>query len=489
MTTLATLTSRLGTGLVELVGDPETEVTDVTHDSRAVVPGALFACLRGARSDGHDFADAAASAGAAAVLVDHRLDRLGDTPQIVVDDTRLRLGPVASAVAGDPSTGLTTVGITGTNGKTTTAQLLAHVLEAIGRPTGVIGTLHGPRTTPEAPDLQRALAGFRDAGKEAAVLEVSSHALALHRADGTRFDVVAFTNFGRDHLDLHGSQEEYFRAKASLFTPEFAPQAVVNVDDPHGRLLADAIGDAMQVVEVSACQLDDVVVTADRSEFTWRGRPVRLALGGGVNVANAHLALTIASVLGVDEDAAARALATVPPVPGRFERVDHPGADAAGVTVVVDYAHTPDGLATLIPSARDLIGDEGRVLVVFGCGGGRDREKRPEMGEVAARLADVVVVTSDNPREEDPEAIIAEIVAGIPPGLRSRVSTVSDRRAAIAAALDTARRGDLVVVAGKGHETTQEIGDRVVEFDDRAVVRSLLGSTVASPPASEGSSA
>jgi UDP-N-acetylmuramoyl-L-alanyl-D-glutamate--2,6-diaminopimelate ligase len=371
------------------------------------------------------------------------------------------------------------VGVTGTNGKTTVAHIVAALLEASGRATGIIGTLHGPRTTPEAPDLHATLAGFVADGRQAAVMEVSSHALALHRIDGTRFDGVAFTNFGHDHLDLHGSPEEYFRAKSELFSSAFAPVAVINVDDTHGRLLVDTVGartgDAsMRVVEVRATDISDLVVEATSHAYTWRGRRIVVPLGGDFNVANSLLAITIAAEIGVDIDQALTGLAQLAPVSGRFEIVDSSEARELGITAVVDYAHTPDGLERLLAAVRRLT--DGRVIAVFGCAGRRDREKRPVMGEVAGRLADVAIATSDNPRGEDPESIIGDVMAGVAERDRDRVRAEPDRRRAIVDALGTARPGDIVVVAGKGHERTQDLGDRIIEFDDRTVVREALAS-------------
>ena len=449
----------------------------VFHDSRAVEPGSLYACLRSEHFDGHDFAARAVAAGAVAVLTDHELEGV-DAEQVVVDDTRLRIGPISALVAGNPSRSLLSVGITGTNGKTTTAQMLASILEADGRSTGVVGTLHGPRTTPEAPELQRVLRGFVDDGKSAAVLEVSSHALALHRVAGTEFDAVVFTNLGHDHLDLHGSREEYFRAKASLFSATYAPVGVVNVDDTHGRLLADTVGSSagneFRIVPFSVGDLRDVVVTALSHRYTWRDVQIDVPIGGRFNVSNSLAAMTTAAELGIDLEIAARGLAALPPVPGRFEVVDSPVAQERGITVVVDYAHTPDGLDEVLETSRQVTAPGSRLIVVFGCGGDRDRAKRPEMGAVAARLADRVVVTSDNPRHESPTDIIEEIVNGIEPGARARVITDPDRQSAIAGALALAARGDVVIIAGKGHERTQEFADGTIDFDDRMIVRQCL---------------
>jgi len=448
------------------------DVQSATHDSRAVTPGSLYVCLRGDRFDGHDFAADAVAAGAVALLVDHELHDVGDVAQIVVDDTRVRAGPIAAAVAGHPSRRLTTVGITGTNGKTTTAAMLTTILEAAGRPCATVGTLHGPRTTPEAPELQELLRSFVDAGRRAAVLEVSSHALALHRADGTEFDAVVFTNLGHDHLDLHGSPEAYFRAKARLFTSAFAPTGVVNVDDLHGRLIADAADEGFRVVPYSTSELTDVDVRPGSHRYRWRDVVVEVPIGGEFNVSNSLAAMVTAAELGIDPQTAASGLADLAPVPGRFEVVG--GDDHRDVTVVVDYAHTPDGLAGVLASARSAVRPGGSLVVVFGCGGERDRDKRPEMGAVAVGAADRVLVTSDNPRSEEPETIIADIVGGIAASARSRVEAIVDRRLAIGEAVLTAAPGDVIVIAGKGHERTQEFATGIVDFDDRSVAADFL---------------
>jgi UDP-N-acetylmuramoyl-L-alanyl-D-glutamate--2,6-diaminopimelate ligase len=345
---------------------------------------------------------------------------------------------------------------------------LRSVLEADGRRTGVIGTLTGARTTPEATDLQATLAAMRDDGDAAVAMEVSSHALALHRVDGTWFAVAVFTNLSRDHLDFHADLDDYFEAKARLFTPDRCGHAVVDVDGRYGRELARRTQAAgIPTTPFRAADAADLNISAAGSRFRWHGVPVQLGLGGRFNVANALAAAEAAAVLGVADDVVAGGLAAAGPVPGRFEVVD------AGqpFAVVVDYAHTPDGLDHVLTSAREVAG-EGHVVVVFGCGGDRDRTKRPAMGDVASRLADVVVLTSDNPRSEDPGAIIEEVAAGM--GSLGPVTIEPDRRAAIAVALDAARRGDVVVVAGKGHETTQTIGETVIPFDDREVVREEL---------------
>jgi UDP-N-acetylmuramoyl-L-alanyl-D-glutamate--2,6-diaminopimelate ligase len=454
---LERLTGELDVVAVE--GDAAVEVTAVTHDSRAVVPGTLFCCVPGERVDGHAFAPEAVERGAVALLCSRPLG-LG-VPEVRVDDVRAAMGPAASAVCGHPSTALDVVGVTGTNGKTTTTWLLQAVLEAAGRPTGLIGTLSGTRTTPEAPDLQARLAALRDEGRRAVAMEVSSHALALHRVDGTRFAVAVFTNLGRDHLDFHESLEDYFAAKARLFSPELSATAVVGLDDPHGRLLRDAA--RIPTVGYSLDDVEELELGPRSSRGRWRGHELQVPLGGAFNVRNALAAATVALQLGVDEDTVVEGLATAPPVPGRFEAVD---LDAP-FTALVDYAHTPDALEALLDAARAVTGS-GRLLVVFGCGGERDRTKRPAMGEVAARLADVVVITSDNPRSEDAAAIAAAVREGATGP--AAITTVLDRREAIGGAMAQARRGDVVVVAGKGHETTQDAGGAEVPFDDRAVV-------------------
>jgi UDP-N-acetylmuramoyl-L-alanyl-D-glutamate--2,6-diaminopimelate ligase len=452
-----------GLRIRERRGDLSVRPSAIAFDSRTVAPGALFCALRGERADGHAFVNDAIAAGAGALLVE-RPTGLGVT-EIVVDDTRLALGPLAAAFHGDPSGTLAVVGVTGTNGKTTTTHLLAAILEAAGRRTGVIGTLSGTHTTPEAPELQARLATFVGDGCEAVAMEVSSHALALHRVDGTRFAVAVFTNLGQDHLDFHGTPERYFAAKARLFTPELSAVGVVNVASPHGRLLIDAA--SIPMVPYTLDDATDAQIGPDRAQFGWRGHPVRLPLGGWFNTANAVAAATAASVLGVDDDVIAAGLSAAPAVPGRFE----PVLAGQPFAVIVDYAHTPESLTEAIRAVRS---ETGRVLVVFGCGGDRDPTKRPAMGAAAATFADVAVVTSDNPRHEDPAAIISAVLSGIPRGAPARVLTEPDRRAAIALAFAEARAGDVVLIAGKGHETTLTIGDEQLPFDDRAVARELL---------------
>lgn len=465
---LGDLLTDSGLGLSVAPSDASIAITGVEFDSRRVTRGSLFCCLLGDGHDGHDFAAEAIAAGAAALLCECVLDL--PVPQLVVPDARAAMGPLAAAFYGHPSHQLMLVGITGTNGKTTTCSLLASVLNTAGVPTGVIGTLTGKHTTPEAPDLQAQLAEFLVAGMKAVVIEVSSHALALHRVDGCHFALAVFTNLGRDHLDLHGTIENYFAAKASLFQPRLSAQGVVNVDDPRGRQLADAA--AIPMTEFSVRDISELVVTPTSHRYVWRGAPIRVGIGGAFNAMNSLAAATAAAALGIATDVISNGLASAPAVRGRFEPV-HAGQS---FDVIVDFAHTPDGLREVLPAARAAVADlaASRVIVVFGCGGDRDREKRPEMGAVAASLADFVVVTSDNPRSEDPQAIIDAVLAGVPADYRERVVSESDRRQAFATAFQMARTGDVVVIAGKGHETTQTIGGEVNPFDDHAVATTLL---------------
>ncbi len=463
--TLGELIADAGLLEVDVRGANDDQITGVVHDSRLVAPGVLFCCLRGVNSDGHAFAAAAVEAGAVALLVDHALDI--QVAQVVVPDTRVAMGPVSAAYFGHPSRSLIVIGITGTNGKTTTTSLLAAVLESAGMRTGVIGTLTGKHTTPEAPELQAQLAAFVSAGCAAVVMEVSSHALALHRVDGTHFALAVFTNLGRDHLDLHGTVERYFAAKAALFTPFLSVRGIANVDDPHGRLLFDVA--SIPMAAFSSGEVSELVVTPTAHEYLWRGQRVSVGIGGAFNAMNSLAAASAAAAIGLDAHVIAEGLRTAPPVPGRFE----PVLAGQAFDVVVDFAHTPDGLREALTAARDAAGD-GNVIAVFGCGGDRDREKRPEMGKVAAELADRVVVTSDNPRSEDPMVIINAITEGVPGDYRDHVVTEPDRRRAFSVAFEMALPGDVVVIAGKGHETTQTIGNTVVPFDDRAVARELL---------------
>lgn len=440
-----------------------TEVTTVVHDTRQVRPGALFCCVPGAHVDGHDLAADAVARGASALLVERPV--AAGVPELLVPSVRDALGPVAAAFWDHPSLAMHVVGVTGTSGKTTTTHLLAAIFEAAGWSTEVIGTLSGARTTPEAPELQERLAGARDGGRSAVSMEVSSHALALGRVRATHFEVAVFTNLSHDHLDFHRDLEDYFEAKAQLFTPAYADAAVVNVDDPRGReLLARALVPTEGYGLVDASDLE---VGSTSCRFRWRGEQVQVPLGGRFNVSNALAAATAAARLGLTPAVIAAGLAAAPPVPGRFEPVE----EGQPFAVLVDYSHKPGALAGALEAAREAaVG--GRVILVFGAGGDRDASKRPEMGEVAARLADRVLLTSDNPRGEDPLAIIDAIRSGMTSAVDCTVEP--DRATAIALAVGEAGPGDVVLIAGKGHEAVQVIGDRTVPFDDREAARTAL---------------
>ncbi len=481
----------------------EVPVRGLAYDSRRVVEGDLFVCVRGLRWDGHAFAGEAVERGAAALLVDRTEAVPPDVPAVVVPDTRAAMGPLAARYHGHPSRSLGIAGITGTNGKTTTAFLLRSVLGCLG-PVGLVGTVRnvvGGReeevvhTTPEAPDLQCLLRRMADAGDRWAVLEVSSHALALGRVEGCEFDVAVFTNLTRDHLDFHGTMDAYLEAKRRLFLhlgreaerrkgPALA--AVLNADDPAWEAMAGAAWAPVVTYGLAAGQVRAADLDLSPAGTSFRARwgreaggaaglapgevEVRLRLPGRHNVYNALAAFAAGLAAGVPPDAAAAALGRVDGVPGRLERV--PGRQP--FTVLVDYAHTPDGLENVLRAVRGFA--RRRVLVVFGCGGDRDRTKRPLMGQVAARLADIVFVTSDNPRSEDPAAIAAEVLAGVPPdGPAGRPRLVLDREEAIRAALAEAGPGDVVLIAGKGHEEVQIFRDRAVPFRDAAVAARALG--------------
>jgi len=482
----------LGDLLGEAAGDADVEVTALAYDHRRVRPGTLFFCVPGFKRDGHDFAADAAAAGAAALVVEREV--AADAPQVRVESVRAAMAVAAARFCGDPTASLPVVGITGTNGKTTTAFLVRELLEAAGRPCGLLGTVKAivggretevERTTPEAIDLQPIFRAMLDAGDRACAMEASSHALELHRVDGIRFAVALFTNLTQDHLDFHPTMEAYFRAKRRLFagTPEAPRIRIANVDDAYGRRLADEYPGTLTFGLESPADYAATNLRTDLagSEFTLRTPDgtleVRSPLPGRFNVLNVLGAVAAARALGVELDVIVRALAAAGRVPGRFEPVEA----GQGFAVLVDYAHTPDSLENVLLAARDLVADRGtRVVCVFGCGGDRDRGKRPLMGAISARLADRTIVTSDNPRSEPPERIIAEILAGIgkhPPGA---VESDRDRRRAIARAIELAEDGDVVVIAGKGHEQGQEFaGGRKEPFDDVAVAREALAAALA----------
>ena len=467
---------------------PETSVTvsDLHYDSRRVTPNSLFFCITGLRTDGHGYAADAVASGASALVVERPVDL--DAPQIRVSDARIAMARMAAAFFGRPADELLLLGVTGTNGKTTTTFLLDAILQVAGYTTGLIGTIEtriagaarpGVRTTPESVDLQRLLAEMRAADVGAVAMEVTSHGLTLRRVEGMMFDAAAFTNLSQDHLDFHASMEDYFAAKRSLFTREHARAGVTNADDPFGRRLLEA-SDIPTIGFGAAADADvtarDVVLEPSRTRMRI-GLPageieVDSRLVGHFNVANCLAAAAVAHQAGIPAADIEKGIESCPSVPGRFEAID----EGQPFTVVVDYAHTPDSIDNVLRAARPLTDrGSGRVIVAFGCGGDRDRGKRPLMGAVAARLADVVVVTSDNPRSEDPNAIIGEILEGID-GERAHGpdAVLPDRREAIAWALKGAGAGDVVVIAGKGHETGQEFTDRTIPFDDRDVARAEL---------------
>lgn len=457
-------------------GDATLAVSDVAFDSREVTPGALFFCVPGLRVDGHDFASAALDAGAVALVVERWLD--ADVPQALVPSVREAMGPMSAVAFGDPASSMTMAGVTGTNGKTTVTYLLGSILAAAGKTPGVVGTtgasiagdpVHLSRTTPEAPELQRLLAQMRDRGVRGAALEVSSHALAQHRVDGIVFDVAIFTNLSQDHLDFHPSMEAYFEAKARLFSAAYAHHGVVNVDDASGRRLLDAsIPMTTYAIHREAdLRATGVVVNRDGIECSVDGLALRSGLRGGFNVGNVLAAVAASRTLGIGDDAIVAGIAALREVPGRMEPVEA-GQD---FLVVVDYAHTPDSIRSVLRASRPLA--SGRLILVFGCGGDRDRAKRSPMGAAATENADLTVVTTDNPRSEDPMDIIAEIEPGAKEGGGAYVIE-PDRRSAIRLALGDARAGDVVVIAGKGHEAFQERRGETIPFDDRVVAREEL---------------
>jgi UDP-N-acetylmuramoyl-L-alanyl-D-glutamate--2,6-diaminopimelate ligase len=467
-----------------VLGDPvapAVEIGSLAYDNRAVEPGTLFFCVPGFTRDGHEFAPDAVRRGAAALVVERPL-RLG-VPEAQVASVRAAMAPAAARFYGDPTARLTMVGVTGTNGKTTTAFLVRALLEAAGRRTGLLGTVTSvvggrerevERTTPEAIDLQRDFAAMLEAGDEACSMEVSSHALELGRAGAIHFDAAVFTNLTQDHLDFHPTMEDYFAAKRRMFGADPAPRVrIVNLDDHYGRRLRDEFDGATTFAidhEPADYRAHEVQTGPAGARFvadTPDGSvELRSPLPGRFNVLNVLGAVAAARAVGVELEVIAGALPLARRVPGRFEPVD----EGQPFSVLVDYAHTPDSLDNVLRAARELAGEH-RVLCVFGCGGDRDRDKRPKMGAIAARLADVVVVTSDNPRSEDPEAIIEDVLAGA----GDDAEAIVDRRRAIAHAVAIARPGDVLVIAGKGHEQGQEFArGRKVPFDDVTVAREAL---------------
>jgi UDP-N-acetylmuramoyl-L-alanyl-D-glutamate--2,6-diaminopimelate ligase len=473
------LSDVMGAAVVE---GGDVEISALAYDNRQVAPGTLFFCVRGFTRDGHEFAADAVARGAAALVVERPLG-LG-VPEVVVESARAAMAPAAARFSGDPTAELDVVGITGTNGKTTTAFLVRALLEAAGRQCGLLGTVTSfvggaerpvERTTAEAIDLQRDFRAMRDGGDVACAMEVSSHALRLGRADGIHFAAAIFTNLTQDHLDFHPTMEDYYLAKRALFAAG-PGVAVVNVDDPYGRRLAEEIPQALtfaidREASYRATALESGFAGSAFTALTPEG-PVALStpLPGRFNVQNVLGAVAAVRALGVPMETIAAALPQAGRVPGRFEPVD----EGQPFAVLVDYAHTPDSLENVLRAARPLT--RGRLWSVFGCGGDRDRGKRPQMGEISARLADRTIVTSDNPRSEQPKAIVEQILAGVPAELRAeRVTAEVDRRSAIAQALAAAEEGDVVVIAGKGHEQGQELaGGEKLPFDDVTVAREVL---------------
>jgi UDP-N-acetylmuramoyl-L-alanyl-D-glutamate--2,6-diaminopimelate ligase len=479
-----------GPAAAELGVAAETRLAAIAYDSRRVVAGSIFVALRGLKADGGAFVEQAMSRGAIAIVSEAARPQGASVPWITVRDARLALALLADRFFDHPSRRMPVIGVTGTNGKTTTSYLLCSILDAAGLRAGMLGTVayriagedrEASRTTPEAPDVQQLLSEMLANGSKSAVMEVSSHALSLKRVDAMQFAAGVFTNLTRDHLDFHEDMEAYFAAKRRLFEmlPTGAP-AVINLDDPRGASL----------VEISKRPVTYAIngkadVTSGPIEMTLGGLridvttpagvvPITSRLVGRPNVYNILAATATASALEIPSDAIARGIANLSGVPGRFEVVSQRDDD---VTVVVDYAHTDDALRNLLETARPLASQ--RIVTVFGCGGDRDRSKRPLMGMVAARLSDVVVITSDNPRSEDPKRIIEEIERGIPAGSQTParapvVESVTERANAIERAVSLAGPGDVVLVAGKGHEKYQQIGDRVLPFDDGEVARAAL---------------
>ena len=465
------------------------DVTGVAYDSRTVKRGDLFVALKGQHADGASFARQAIERGAVAIVSEQPAPPDVRVPWAIVEDARLALALLSAAFYRDPSREMRVIGITGTNGKTTTAYLLASIIEAAGIRCGLLGTVayrigdevrEATRTTPEAPDVQALLREMIDRDCGACAMEVSSHALSLRRVDGMTFAAGVFTNLTRDHLDFHADMEEYFRAKRRLFEmlPSDAP-SLINLDDPRGAALVEAGGRPVTYAIGRPADITPGPLSYSLQGLTFDVRTPRgtlqitSTLVGRPNVYNILAAVSTATALDVPFDAIERGVRSLEGVPGRFQVVSGPRDE---VTVVVDYAHTDDALRNLLETARPLAG--GRLITVFGCGGDRDRTKRPLMGAVAGRLSDLIVITSDNPRSEDPNRIIEEIQRGITPDTRrdagQRSLTIADRRAAIAKAIEVAGHGDLVLVAGKGHEKYQVIGDRVEPFDDVAVAREAL---------------
>jgi UDP-N-acetylmuramoyl-L-alanyl-D-glutamate--2,6-diaminopimelate ligase len=477
---------------VELTGrvDLEFEIKGITSNSQEVKPGSIFFCIKGTRLDGHEFAQDALEKGAVAIVAERKVETTTGAPLILVKNSRMAYALASAAFFGFPSRFLKLVGVTGTNGKTTTTFMLESIFKKAGYRTGLIGTVTNRindkdlpvrHTTPDPFELQDLFKAMQNAGVEVAVMEVSSHAIDQRRIAGTYFDVLAFTNLSQDHLDYHGSLEEYARVKGSLFLENPQLPWVVNADDFFGERLikqGKKIGAEILTYGLSKkamVRAENIELNVDSIKFDLRfnndflGR-VSLPIAGKFNVYNAMAAFCVTTLLGIDFDSYLNGLASFKGVPGRFEVIKAPES----FIIVVDYAHTPDGLEKVLDSSIELLKDKGRIITVFGCGGDRDKDKRPKMGRIAAEKSNFVIVTSDNPRSEDPQKIIEDILAGIPEEFMPKVKVEVDRKKAIYMAVELARSGDIVLIAGKGHETYQIFKDKVVPFDDREVAREAL---------------
>ena len=450
---------------LEVIGSIDgLEATGLSFDSREVQAGNIFFCISGGTHDGHEYVIQAIEHGAVALVVEREL--MVSVPQIIVEDTREAMGYISCIYFGFPSRELDVVGVTGTNGKTTTTHLIAAILNTAGISCESIGTLTGVLTTPEAPDLQRQFRSMVDGGIKSVVMEVSSHALSKHRVTGTEFDIGVFTNLSQDHLDFHSDIEEYFETKCSLFAAKRCKSAVVNIDDPYGLRLAKQIDIKTHRVSTDAIEIRDEIFTG--SSLIWRDLPIELQISGRFNIENALLAASTCLLFGIDENQIVNGLEAAEPVQGRFEVID--GYEGAP-TVIVDYSHTPAGIENVLQAVRKISPEVG-LTIVFGCGGNRDNSKRPKMARAAEKHADRVIVTSDNPRYEDPLKIIDQTMSGfVDP---NSVIVEEDREVAIQLAIQSSNAGEVIVIAGKGAETTQEICGKVKPFDDRVIAEAVL---------------
>lgn len=471
--------------ILKITGDKDIEIKGIAYDSRLVRSGYVFVCITGYKTDGHNYISDAVLKGAVAVVVEKEVQADGAAAVVTVGDTRLALGLISAAYYGYPARGMKLIGVTGTNGKTTTTYLVRSILERYGKNTAILGTIsniiggtavEAKRTTPESYDLQEMFHEMREAKTDYCVMEVSSHSLELKRVAGCTFNVGIFTNLTRDHLDFHGTFENYLNAKMKLF--EQSNIAVINIDDPY----SDTIIKNLSIPVMSYSQSKDADVTAGSIEITSRyskfqlryeGREIeiKLPLPGKFNVYNALSASAACLSLGVPIEMVKEGLENVKGVPGRSEVVD----SGRGYTIIIDYAHTPDGLENILKTVHEYA--KGRIITLFGCGGDRDRTKRPEMGETAGRLSDICIVTSDNPRTENPESIIEDILPGVRK-VTDKFEVVVDRKLAIEKALSIADKHDVIVIAGKGHETYQVLKNKTIHFDEREIVESILKRTV-----------